>query len=295
MREADVEVILERAKEKYPEAKPRIISDNGPQFIARDFKEFIRVSGMTHVRTSFFRHHLCLACFRRTTMMTMTRVTKLGFALVGLGLVPWGCWTVYDSTRTWFFANDVPITLSKGSHYTTGMIKANMSALYSIYIDADSPKGIGDDQPTETEKELACQIGVNDPTKNPCPNRPIWKFHWTLTSDGRTVQEDSDESLGQGRIYSHGSILREIGEFRTEAGRRYKFDLDVLFDNQDPRIVNPRLMVAVSDFQAGSSMFLSGLLKFICLPIAAIGALIILGSLLSEWRQRKRAPALGVR
>jgi putative transposase len=30
----------------------RIISDNGPQFIARDFKEFIRVSDMTHVRTS---------------------------------------------------------------------------------------------------------------------------------------------------------------------------------------------------------------------------------------------------
>jgi len=52
MTEADVEIILERAKEKYPEAKPRIISDNGPQFIARDFKEFIRISGMTHVRTS---------------------------------------------------------------------------------------------------------------------------------------------------------------------------------------------------------------------------------------------------
>ncbi len=52
MREADVEIILEAAKEKYPRAKPRIISDNGPQFIAKDFKEFIRISGMTHVRTS---------------------------------------------------------------------------------------------------------------------------------------------------------------------------------------------------------------------------------------------------
>jgi transposase InsO family protein len=52
MRETDVEVILQRAKQKYLEAKPRIISDNGPQFIARDFKEFIRISGMTHVRTS---------------------------------------------------------------------------------------------------------------------------------------------------------------------------------------------------------------------------------------------------
>jgi transposase InsO family protein len=52
MREADIEIILQRAKEKYPEARPRVISDNGPQFIARDFKEFIRISGMTHVRTS---------------------------------------------------------------------------------------------------------------------------------------------------------------------------------------------------------------------------------------------------
>ena len=52
MTEADIEVILERANELHPEAKPRIISDNGPQFIAKDFKEFIRISGMTHVRTS---------------------------------------------------------------------------------------------------------------------------------------------------------------------------------------------------------------------------------------------------
>jgi putative transposase len=54
MTEQEVEIILERAKERFPDARPRIISDNGPQFIARDFKEFIRVSGMTHVRTSPF-------------------------------------------------------------------------------------------------------------------------------------------------------------------------------------------------------------------------------------------------
>ena len=52
MTEADVETILQRARERYPEARPRIISDNGPQFIAKDFKEFIRLCGMTHVRTS---------------------------------------------------------------------------------------------------------------------------------------------------------------------------------------------------------------------------------------------------
>jgi len=47
MTEAEIEIVLQGAKEKYPEARPRIISDNGPQFIAKDFKEFIRISGMT--------------------------------------------------------------------------------------------------------------------------------------------------------------------------------------------------------------------------------------------------------
>jgi len=52
MTEAEIEILIQRAKEKYPQARPRIISDNGPQFLARDFKEFIRISGMTHVKTS---------------------------------------------------------------------------------------------------------------------------------------------------------------------------------------------------------------------------------------------------
>jgi putative transposase len=52
MTEADVEIILQRAREAFPDASPRIISDNGPQFISKDFKEFIRISGMTHVKTS---------------------------------------------------------------------------------------------------------------------------------------------------------------------------------------------------------------------------------------------------
>lgn len=55
MKEMDVEQILQRSCEKFPGVTPRIISDNGPQFIAKDFKEFpsrlrtrIRLCGMTH-------------------------------------------------------------------------------------------------------------------------------------------------------------------------------------------------------------------------------------------------------
>ena len=52
MKEREVEVILQRARELCPDATPRIISDNGPQFVAKEFKSFVRISGMTHVRTS---------------------------------------------------------------------------------------------------------------------------------------------------------------------------------------------------------------------------------------------------
>jgi transposase InsO family protein len=88
MKEADIERILQRAKEKYPEAKPRMISDNGPQFLARDFKEFIRLSGMTHVRTSPYypqsngkieRWHKSLKqeCIRPLTPLTLDDARRL--------------------------------------------------------------------------------------------------------------------------------------------------------------------------------------------------------------------------
>jgi putative transposase len=48
----EVEIIVQRAREKYPGARPRIISDNGPQFIAKEFKSFVRLCEMQHVRIS---------------------------------------------------------------------------------------------------------------------------------------------------------------------------------------------------------------------------------------------------
>lgn len=52
MTEADVPTIIQRARALPPGVTPRSISDNGPQCLAKDFKEFIRICGMTPVRTS---------------------------------------------------------------------------------------------------------------------------------------------------------------------------------------------------------------------------------------------------
>jgi transposase InsO family protein len=49
MHERDAEIVIQRAREAHPQARPRIITDNGPQFVAKDFKEFIRLWQTTHV------------------------------------------------------------------------------------------------------------------------------------------------------------------------------------------------------------------------------------------------------
>ncbi len=88
MKEEEVEIILQRAKEKFPGVNPRIISDNGPQFISKDFKEFIRLSGMTHVRTSPYypqsngkleRYHKTIktTCIRKKTPLTLEDARRI--------------------------------------------------------------------------------------------------------------------------------------------------------------------------------------------------------------------------
>lgn len=43
-----------RGLEKLPRVTMRVIGDNGPPFIARDFKSFVRIVGLTHVPTSSY-------------------------------------------------------------------------------------------------------------------------------------------------------------------------------------------------------------------------------------------------
>ena len=88
MTEKDVEIILQRARERFPDVQPRIISDNGPQFIAKDFKEFIRISGMTHVKTSPYypqsngkleRYHRTIkgGCLRVKTPLSLEEAQRI--------------------------------------------------------------------------------------------------------------------------------------------------------------------------------------------------------------------------
>jgi len=52
MTSADAQRVLQKAREAHPGAKPRIISDNGSQFTAREFGSFLKTADYTHVTTS---------------------------------------------------------------------------------------------------------------------------------------------------------------------------------------------------------------------------------------------------
>ena len=52
MREIDAEIVVQQARERYPDARPRIISDQGSQFKSREFKSFITLWQASHVMTS---------------------------------------------------------------------------------------------------------------------------------------------------------------------------------------------------------------------------------------------------
>jgi transposase InsO family protein len=45
MTERDIATIVQRALASHPAERPRIIANGGPQFVARDFKEFLRLMG----------------------------------------------------------------------------------------------------------------------------------------------------------------------------------------------------------------------------------------------------------
>ena len=88
MEEFDVEVVVQRALEKYPEAKPRIISDNGSQFISRDFKSFLGDKELTHVRTSVrypqsngkiesFHKTIKRECIRKKSLLDLKDARKI--------------------------------------------------------------------------------------------------------------------------------------------------------------------------------------------------------------------------
>ncbi len=87
MQEFDVEITIQRAVEKHPGFKPRIISDNGAQYISKDFAQYLKVVGLQHIRTSIAypqsngkieRYHRTLheECLMKKSMINLADARK---------------------------------------------------------------------------------------------------------------------------------------------------------------------------------------------------------------------------
>jgi putative transposase len=50
----DIEIMMDRARLKYPDASPALITDNGPHFIAKKLKNYLNFVGITHRKTRYY-------------------------------------------------------------------------------------------------------------------------------------------------------------------------------------------------------------------------------------------------
>ena len=75
------EYAIEKALQKFPDACPRLITDNGKQFVGREFKQYICRAPFEHVRTSpyypqsngkieAFHKNIKTECIRRESFLT---------------------------------------------------------------------------------------------------------------------------------------------------------------------------------------------------------------------------------
>jgi hypothetical protein len=174
--------------------------------------------------------------------------------------------------------DDVPISLSQGTHYSTGELPVNLNARYEIEIVAENK--------IDPEK-LQCMLGASFP-KLRCDTPVVLKVRWVLSSEGKTLQGDSDDTIGRGGG-GPGPLgaNRTIGDFHSQKGQSYKLDVYVLSDTGSLNVTNPRLYVGVQDPSLEFNLVLTGLLKVFCTVIAAIGGLMLIGSFLAQRRDRQ--------
>jgi putative transposase len=52
MCQKDAQIVIQRAREAYPQARPRLITDQGAQYKSKEFQQFIQLWSATHVMTS---------------------------------------------------------------------------------------------------------------------------------------------------------------------------------------------------------------------------------------------------
>jgi hypothetical protein len=208
-----------------------------------------------------------------------SRAKAIGMTLILVGVVAYGLWVVWTSTRI-NQPVDIPIKMAVG-HVSTPSFKINQNASFDIQIEVQ--KKI----PFDT---LNCLLGVAmKPTSTDlqeCPDKPsVVKASWVLISDGQNVAHGSSEDHRYG-AWMNDSIARELGSFQGESGRSYTLVLDVLADGSELGPGDPHLKIEVSSAVYEDEMVSGALVTLVSILLVLVGGITLLVSFVRNRRGR---------
>jgi hypothetical protein len=182
-----------------------------------------------------------------------------GISLIAIGIGVYGAWALWVKTAI-NIPIDMPISMSVG-HVLTPQFKVNRNRFYTIRILAK--KTI----PFDT---LNCLLDMSPLRPSQCKQPSVIKASWTLTSDGIIVAQGVSDT-DSGGAWAADYVAREIGSFRSESGRNYLLDVNLLTDGTLLSATDPHLKVEVSrDYSEGEG-WMSLILIFPCASLVIIG------------------------
>jgi hypothetical protein len=213
--------------------------------------------------------------------MPLPRTKLVGFICVAAGLILYGTWIGWLSTRT-ERPVDIPISMAIG-HVRTREFKINLNALFTIDIEV---------QKTIPFETLNCLLGTamgrTSTDLQECPDKPsVVKAYWVLSSNGQIVAQGSSDDYRSG-AWMNDAISRELGHFQSQSGRIYVLDVNVLADGTALTPGNPRLKVGVHPEVYEDNM-VRGFMFLVVTGVSVLVGIILLG--ISAKRAHQEPPS----
>lgn len=195
----------------------------------------------------------------------MNRIVWTGVVVTLLGLCTLAGWARWSNTRSWTLIDGVPISLAKGSHYSSSELRVNFNTRYFIEVYAEN---------RIDSKQLRCMLGAWNPP-DICDRSAALRVRWVVSGPGAPVERTSDGTLGAGAWGgSDAMVSRDLGQFYAQKSHNYRLDLYVLSDSQALNSTNPRLYVHVQGDELVSNLVWSGLIRLGCYGLMVVGVLI---------------------
>ena len=129
----DVELVIQRALESLPKGvpKPRLISDNGPQYISTEFRSYLRDQEVVHsrIRVGHPQSNGKIERFHKSLKSECIRVSPLGDLEEAREIIKSYVWA-YNHERLHAFLNYLtPSDYLKGSEHVTKRLEDRKTAL----------------------------------------------------------------------------------------------------------------------------------------------------------------------